>query len=120
MQRALPRKVVKAVEVFLEKLSSEIRVEEAYLFGSYAKGTWIKTSDVDLIVVSRDFKGLRYTERLDLVNRVQWSARISPFIEVIPLTPEEFRDKVGSSAVIRDASKYWLKIWPRTRGNVSA
>jgi len=41
------------------------------LFGSYVKGSWIKTSDIDLVVVSRDFEGMSFTERLDLINRLQ-------------------------------------------------
>ncbi|MEM2316049.1 MAG: nucleotidyltransferase domain-containing protein [Candidatus Nezhaarchaeales archaeon] len=48
-----------------------IVVERAYLFGSYVKGSWIKTSDIDLVVVSRDFEGMSFTERLDLINRLQ-------------------------------------------------
>ena len=55
----------------MEELSKRVRVEEAYLFGSYARGTWIKTSDVDLVVVSPDFRGMPYLERLDLINEIQ-------------------------------------------------
>jgi len=85
-------------------------VREAYLFGSYAKGTWLKTSDVDLVIVSEDFRGMRFLERLDLINELQWKAGIRPFVEAIPLTPDEFAERLQESAVLRDASKYWIKI----------
>ena len=85
-------------------------MKEAYLFGSYAKGTWLKSSDVDLVVVSEDFRGMRFLERLDMINELQWKAQIRPFVEVIPLTPEEFEERLRESAVLRDASKYWIKI----------
>lgn len=101
---------LKAARTLLELLSQRVRVREAYLFGSYAKGTWLKTSDVDLVIVSEDFRGMRFTERLDLVNELQWKARIRPFVEAIPLTPEEFAEKLQESAVLRSASKYWIKI----------
>ncbi|MEM1930111.1 MAG: nucleotidyltransferase domain-containing protein [Thermofilaceae archaeon] len=91
-------------------LSRRIRVREAYLFGSYAKGTWLKTSDVDLVIVSEDFRGMRFLDRLDLINELQWKAGIRPFVEAIPLTPEEFAERLRESAVLRDASKYWIKI----------
>lgn len=107
----VPEHVVKAVKKLLEELSKEkIVIEKAYLFGSYAKGSWIKTSDVDLVLVSRDFEGIPFTKRLDLVNRIQWKAGISPFIEAIPLTPQELEEKVQQSIVLRDASKYWIEV----------
>ena len=108
--RGMLSKALKAVELLLEELSKRVRVEEAYLFGSYAKGTWIKTSDVDLVVVSPDFRGMPYLERLDLINEIQWKLNIRPFIEAIPLTPEELEAKLKESAVIRDASKYRIRV----------
>jgi len=101
---------LRAARSLLELLSRRIRVREAYLFGSYAKGTWLKTSDVDLVIVSEDFRGMRFLERLDLINELQWKAGIRPFVEAIPLTPDEFAERLQESAVLRDASKYWIKI----------
>ncbi|MEM2823986.1 MAG: nucleotidyltransferase domain-containing protein [Thermofilaceae archaeon] len=101
---------LRAALSLLELLSRRIRVREAYLFGSYAKGTWLKTSDVDLVIVSEDFRGMRFLERLDLINELQWKAGIRPFVEAIPLTPDEFAERLQESAVLRDASKYWIKI----------
>lgn len=51
-----------------------------------------------------------YLKRLDLINEVQWKACIRPYVEVIALTPEEFSKKLQESAVLRDASKYWVRI----------
>ena len=102
--------VLRAVELLLEELSRRVRVEGAYLFGSYAKGTWIRTGDVDLVVVSPDFRGVPYLKRLDLVNEVQWRLSIRPFIEAVPLTSEELEVKLEESAVIRDASRYWIRV----------
>ncbi len=81
-----------------------------YLFGSYAKGTWIRTSDIDLIIVSQDFDGMKHLDRLDLIYRSEWMLKTRPFIEVIPLTPEELRERLRTSTVIRDAQKYWTGI----------
>ncbi len=106
----VPEWVLEAVSKLLSLLSSRVRIEAAYLFGSYAKGTWVKTSDIDLIVVSRDFEGKPYLERLDMINEIQWRARIRPFIEAIPLTPEELEEKLKTSVVLRDASKHWIEI----------
>ncbi len=84
-----------------------ISIKEVYLFGSYARGDWLKESDLDLIVVSTDFRNMKFTERLDLVNEIAWRLRITPPLEVIPLTPEELRRE---NVIISDAKKYWVKI----------
>lgn len=103
-------KALEVARTLLELLSTRIRIKEAYLFGSYARGTWLKTSDVDLVIVSEDFRGVPFLRRLDLINEVQWNARIRPYVEAIPLTPEEFEERLRESAVLRDASKYWVKV----------
>jgi len=39
---------------------------------------------------------------------------VRPFIEAIPLTPDEFKERVERSALLRDASKYWIEVPPMT------
>ena len=103
-------RVMRVVEEFLEEVSKRFRVEEAYLFGSYARGDWIKSSDIDLVIVSRHFEGMSFSERLEVLYRLEWEKKITPHIEVIPLTPRELRERLEKSAVLRDASKYWVRV----------
>ncbi len=98
------------VKSFLKALSKKIRIEKAYIFGSSVRGDWLKTSDIDLVIVSKDFENIPFLKRLELVEETQWKEKIRPHIETIPLTPEEFKEKVKSSAILRDASKYWISI----------
>jgi len=91
----IPANVIEAIRKLIKCLEVRgYRVKEAYLFGSYAKGTWLKDSDVDLIIVSRDFEGIPFTKRLDIMNEIIWEEDIEPHIEVLPYTPREFKDKV--------------------------
>jgi predicted nucleotidyltransferase len=50
----LIKKVLKALN------NNKIRIDEAYLFGSYANETNSKYSDIDIALVSDDFTGVRY------------------------------------------------------------
>jgi len=50
------------------------------------------------------------TRRMDIVEEVQWNMRIRPHTEVISLTLSEFDEKVKSSAVLINASRYWKKM----------
>ncbi|MEM3896323.1 MAG: nucleotidyltransferase domain-containing protein [Archaeoglobaceae archaeon] len=82
-------------------------VDSIYLFGSYAKGNWLKTSDVDLIVISDGFEKMKFLKRLDLVNEIIWKKELGN-LEVLPFTSAEVEKEV--STVLRDAKKYWIKI----------
>jgi len=104
------REAEEAVKKLLEALSRVINVEEAFIFGSSVKGDWLKESDVDLVVISRDFEKMPFIKRLDLIEEIQWKQRIKPHIEVFPYTPRELREKLEASAVIRDASRYWRRV----------
>ncbi len=99
--------MLETVRTFLRELGRVVRLEGAYLFGSYARGDWLRESDVDLVVVSPDFRGMGFAERLDLVNGLAWRLRLRPHLEVIPLTPEELE---RGNVVVRDAKRYWIRL----------
>jgi len=84
-----------------------IEVEEVYLFGSYARGDFVRWSDVDLVIISEDFSGVEFLDRLSMIYRV-----ISFDASVVPVTREELNRKVKESTVLKDASRYWIKVFP--------
>lgn len=47
-----------AIADFIARLKKGIRVEAAFLYGSYAHGSPDEWSDIDLAIVSPDFEGL--------------------------------------------------------------
>ena len=76
---------------FLEKLREQgIKTESAYLFGSYAKGTEHKWSDIDVAVISSDISNDRLEERIRLTKI---SSRIDSRIEPVPFRPDTFVDE---------------------------
>lgn len=100
------KKIAENLKKALEKRG--IKVGEIYLFGSYARGDYLKSSDIDLVVVSEDWEGIPFLKRLDIVNEAIWAERLGN-VEVIPVTRKELEMK--SSVVLRDASKYWIRIF---------
>jgi len=108
MQKNLLRRI-EEIAIDLKRVLERrnIKVKEIYLFGSYARGDHLKTSDVDLIVVSDDWNKTPFLKRLDLVNEVMWVENIAG-VEVIPVTSKELEEK--RSVVLRDASRYWIRI----------
>jgi predicted nucleotidyltransferase len=54
----------KAIEI-INDIKREINIIDVYVVGSRARGDYLDTSDLDLVIISDDFKNLRYIERLE-------------------------------------------------------
>ncbi|MEM2739317.1 MAG: nucleotidyltransferase domain-containing protein [Candidatus Bathyarchaeia archaeon] len=99
--------VLKIVRGYLEDLGRRIDVAEAYIFGSTARGDRLRSSDVDILVVSPSVEDMRPDDRIKLAYSV-WKHTLSA--DIFILTPAEFHYLKDRSVVLRDASKYWIKI----------
>ena len=77
-------KAIELVKKLVEQIEkSQIRIVEAFLFGSYAKGTYNEWSDIDVALISDDFVGNRF---LDLKSIAKATIRTS-----IDIHPHTFR-----------------------------
>ena len=76
-----------------------------YLFGSYAKGTNHKWSDIDIGVISPYFGKDRMQERKNLMKH---SEQITVFIEPHPFSPSDFDDRYNLLA--QEVKKTGIKI----------
>jgi hypothetical protein len=68
-----------------------IRPERILLYGSQAAGTAREGSDIDLIVISSDWKKYNHRQRLELLGIA--SARILEPVQAQGFTPSEIRTK---------------------------
>ena len=66
-----------------------IKVEKVILYGSHASGTARSDSDLDLVVVSDDFRNMDLWERLWILGKARMGIREKP-MEILGLTEEEF------------------------------
>jgi len=78
------------INKYREDLEKKINIKKIILYGSYAYGKPNKTSDIDLIIVSPDFKKISPLKRLELLSLIR-SESLDP-IEAIGYTPEEFKN----------------------------
>lgn len=80
--------IAKIVERYRDQLAAMgIRAERVFLFGSHARGEPREGSDIDLIVVSPDFREKNLRERAELLGVA--AARILEPIQALGVTPEE-------------------------------
>jgi uncharacterized protein len=52
---------------FVKKISNSVKVERVIVFGSYLEGNATKDSDIDVFIISDDFKTLDEDQRLDIL-----------------------------------------------------
>ncbi|MEW5693226.1 MAG: nucleotidyltransferase domain-containing protein [Candidatus Hydrogenedentota bacterium] len=81
-------KVIKEIKSLIEKIEKNgISIKTAYLFGSYARGSFKKWSDIDLLLVSDDFCGIRF---YDMERLIPLTHGYNSLIELHPLKSENF------------------------------
>jgi predicted nucleotidyltransferase len=81
--------------------SQGIHIHKLVLYGSYARGKAREGSDIDVIVISDDFSGKSYWERIEVLSDAIYEV-FEP-IEAVALTKEEWER--GESVVVDYAKK---------------
>ena len=84
----IPTKIKETISKYIRALNeNNVNVDQAVLFGSYAKGNYSEWSDIDLAVVSKAFEGSWIKDRKK-IRAITLS--ISSDIQVLPYRPEDF------------------------------
>ena len=96
------------VKDFIRRVRKKYKIETAILFGSRARGDYLKDSDYDIILVSPNFKGIFFTKRIS--NMYEFWKYYPLDIEPICYTPEEFKKKSKQIGIVRQAIKEGIEI----------
>jgi predicted nucleotidyltransferase len=81
--------VVKIIDRFRQEIQDRgIIAQKIILFGSHASGTSAAVSDIDVVIISDDFVGKGYWERIDILTDV--ICAMSAPLEAVAMTPEEW------------------------------
>lgn len=83
------KEIIGKYKAEVEKLG--VVPQKIILFGSYADGTPREDSDIDIIVISDDFRSMNLRERLELLGIA--AGRVFEPIEALGYTPEELEDR---------------------------
>jgi predicted nucleotidyltransferase len=90
--------VTKAIR-FLQRCLKEKRlnIEKIILFGSQATGKATIESDVDILIISKDFKGKDIFERAELTKEpeIMTIKKFMVPLDIITMTPEEFESETS-------------------------
>jgi predicted nucleotidyltransferase len=72
---------------FLQAVSQDIQIDQLILFGSYLEGNAGPDSDIDVVVVSENFRTIDPFDRSRLLDKA--AGDIAPEIQAWGFTPEE-------------------------------
>ena len=99
-----------AFRQFLLRLERNLEPDKVILFGSRARGRYRRTSDFDLLVVSRKFRGVPWIKRAPMVIRL-WDIPLD--IEPICLTPEELKRRSDELSIVGEAVRHGVEVHAR-------
>ena len=81
--------VLRIIDRFHQEIRARgIQPNKIFLYGPYATGTYQEGSDIDLVVISDDFSGKDFWERIDILTDVIYE--IFAPIEAIAMTQKEW------------------------------
>ena len=105
-KKRLPKKVITQVKEYKKILQADkLPMQGVYIFGSHAKGTQNKWSDIDVCVISPKFRnswhGLTYLMKR-VPDGLDW------LIEPHGLSPKEFANKYSTLA--SEVKEHGIKI----------
>lgn len=95
--------VIRKLKEFIKKHA----VERAILFGSFARGEAREDSDIDLILVSREFEGKSSLKR-PVPLYMDWDLGYP--VDFLCYTPEEFNSLKKKVTLVREALKEGIEI----------
>ena len=97
----------KELKSYLKKMNTKFKIEKAILFGSRARGDFLLSSDVDLLLVSKDFKAVPFRTRLS--EAIDWWSGCVD-LEVLCYSPTEYEKKKKQLGIVQQAVKEGIEI----------
>lgn len=104
VEKTIRREIMKSIEKYIEKISQYYNIEAIILFGSYAKGTENENSDIDIAIISSDFKDIID----DGAKLIGYTWKIDTRIEPHPITIEDYKNV--SNAFVKEVIDTGIKV----------
>lgn len=107
MDRKADSETLSLLKAHLDFLREKFKPEMILLFGSRARGDNLKESDIDLLLVSKEFEGVPFIERMALAYGM-WDKKED--LEQICYTPSELGEMSERIGIVQSALKEGINI----------
>lgn len=98
---------LKKIINFKKKLEKDIYINKMLLFGSFARGDYRRWSDIDLLIVSKDFRNIKKVKRpVKLYD--YWKYKYP--VDFLCYTPQEFERLSKRITIVKEAVEEGIEI----------
>ncbi len=101
----IPVSIQASLDRFIALAQQWVEIESVYVYGSHAKGTATKWSDIDVAVISPAFAPDIFQARVWLLGL---AAQVDDRIEPTPFTPQDFTPNDPLVSEIQRFGARWL------------
>ena len=84
-------KTLNKIRRFIEEAKKSLNISSVILYGSHVSGKAGTWSDIDIAVISNDFKDVNFHQRLVELGKIAWNAKTTE-IEALGFTEEEYKN----------------------------
>jgi len=113
MDKKKYKEILKELQKTLKNLQSSIpfKINKTIIFGSQAKGAAHEESDLDLVIISENFKGLNYLERAKIALDLEWKIidALDKPVDLLFYSPEEWEKE--ETPIIKIAKKEGIEVY---------
>jgi hypothetical protein len=100
-------KVNLQIAAFIDRIKEKYFISEVILFGSRARDEYLLSSDVDLIIVSPDFEGVYFLNRIVMMLEL-WEGEVP--LEPLCYTPSEFSSMKNQLTIVNVACSEGIEL----------
>lgn len=105
------KRIREEIMKIVKKLKEKNKLDKVILFGSFARGDFGKYSDVDIIAISKKFKGIEKLKRSpQLYYDIHNNLKLDFDVDIACYTPDEFKNLRNKSILIKEASEQGIEI----------
>jgi len=103
----MDRKSIELIKQFVEKVKKDFLIERVIFFGSRAGKNYFEHSDIDLLIVSDDFKDLNFFERVSKMYDY-WNVDLP--VDFLCYTNKEFEKLSKMITIVKEAVRNGIVI----------
>jgi len=107
--RTIPREDIRAVA---DHIAQQFNPQKIMLFGSYARGEAHDYSDVDVIVVSPNFRKMGFMKRLESLSQMRTGKARTIAMDIVGYTSDEFAEMGKYSPHLEKIKKEARVVFP--------
>ena len=102
------KKIERIIEHLKDLLGKKgLEIDKIILFGSYAKGNYREDSDVDIVIISKDFSGKDIFERAKILGDTEWLLmdKFLVPLDIVTMSPEDLKKEFHLSLNMPEEEK---------------